>query len=432
MNKNLNFNEKKENFSKKRVELLQIKQKAQNSALQKSILKNSNKQILDKSVVGATHAKSPTLTVIPTIPYQNQFSFSTSLIINTSGNVSPATDSNTFLGANCGNNSIAVGNTQVGSSCGSNNTVAQYCTMVGYNCGQTNTNGFGITLIGQGSDVGFDDLTNATAIGQGAIVTESNMIQLGRRNSDNVSVGNDLTVPGTSYFNNGIRVTTTGGFYDDMFVTGLLTAVSGIDSGPSFFSDTVDITGVTTMHNDLNVSGFVNGGNIHADGGLNIDGNAHIIGTTTMDDSVACNNGLILSGQINIGFSNTGYSSINDTNGHLVRIGSSPIVTVLSGSGTGGVASLIRGSDNACVVSLTMGTGNLPNNPVFSITFGKEFDSQPVVIMTPVNSSSVLPPTQSLFVNDAFVTTTGFQVFSGSSALPSSSGPYLYAFHIMG
>ena len=88
---------------------------------------------------------------------------------------------NAFFGALAGeSNTTGTTNTFIGRSAGESSTSGHANTFVGYLAGNSNTTGIANTALGDGAGPSTGDLTFATAIGAGTLVTQSNIIQLGR------------------------------------------------------------------------------------------------------------------------------------------------------------------------------------------------------------------------------------------------------------
>lgn len=151
------------------------------------------------------------------------------------GGIGSATNS-TFVGYNCGVNATGDQNcffgvsgtglnnsgnfnVMMGNGSGQSNTIGSQSVIIGHNAGNSQTTGIGNSYIGfqsgmtnitgsnnsffgKGSDAFTSALTYATAIGADTVVMSNNTIQLGRNTLDNVIVGNNLTVNGTSTFLN--------------------------------------------------------------------------------------------------------------------------------------------------------------------------------------------------------------------------------------
>lgn len=111
-----------------------------------------------------------------TIPVTPVNSTANSLVLgNGAGLVVPSTDKDVLLGYNSGVAVTGDHNVFVGETTGASAITSNNCT-----------------LLGDQANVGSDPLTFATAIGSAAVVNSSSMIQLGRANSDDTTIGRSL------------------------------------------------------------------------------------------------------------------------------------------------------------------------------------------------------------------------------------------------
>lgn len=107
-----------------------------------------------------------------------------------SGRASSASSFNVFVGAESGVfNTLGEENAFLGRQSGMGNTSGGRNTFLGNAAGFANTTGSNNTALGSLANFGSGNLSFATAVGANSVVTESNMIQLGRNGLDVVRLG---------------------------------------------------------------------------------------------------------------------------------------------------------------------------------------------------------------------------------------------------
>jgi hypothetical protein len=99
-----------------------------------------------------------------------------------------------------GFSNIGIGHESLSANISGSNNVG-----VGYKSLATNSSGGSITAIGSASDVSVDGLTNATAIGANAVVTASNMVQIGSPSVTTIQGQVPFTTPSDGRFKFNIR-----------------------------------------------------------------------------------------------------------------------------------------------------------------------------------------------------------------------------------
>jgi hypothetical protein len=119
--------------------------------------------------------------------------------------------------------------------------------------------------------------------------------------------------------------------------------------------------------------------------------------------------------------------------GHLHLGVGSPTIAASPGAGTSPTVSLVNGSDQAGLITLTTGTSPAASSVVATLTFGLTFFLVPrSVILTPANAAtSALSGAGQVWANSAGVTTTQFTLNSGTTPLAASTA-YAWWYQVMG
>jgi hypothetical protein len=119
-----------------------------------------------------------------------------------------------------------------------------------------------------------------------------------------------------------------------------------------------------------------------------------------------------------------------DKRGRNFTGGTTPTIAAGAGAGTSPTVSLSNATDAAGIISIT--TGATPSNAstVATITFSTAFAAAPrVVTITPCNAAAEALTRKPYW---GTVSTTAFTLDIGATALPASSGPYLFSFTVQG
>jgi hypothetical protein len=123
----------------------------------------------------------------------------------TGGDYNVAVGAAALLMTNGGSSGNGTGNVGIGYVTLQNNVAGNFNTAVGYGALQTNVSGTNNTAIGLEADMGSDGLTNATALGANAIVTASNMVQIGSTSVTTIQGQVPFTTPSDGRFKFNVR-----------------------------------------------------------------------------------------------------------------------------------------------------------------------------------------------------------------------------------
>ena len=139
---------------------------------------------------------------------------------------------------------------------------------------------------------------------------------------------------------------------------------------------------------------------VHVQGGIQVDKNLEVGGTSTLQGAVSINNNLAIRGSVSVGGSLSAASlnigSLTTTaitasgsisfGEHLVPTGAVPAVT--AGRAAIGGSVQISGNDTAGTVTISTGSGSALAGELATITFHKAFATTPKVQLTAINAES--------------------------------------------
>ena len=111
--------------------------------------------------------------------------------------------------------------------------------------------------------------------------------------------------------------------------------------------------------------------------------------------------------------------------------GAAPTESAGTGAGTGPTLT-VDGTDTCGTIILTTGSGPATSAKVFDITVSAAFTTQPVAVIYPANAAAAaLSGAKQVFVDDAAITSSKWQVTSGSTALDATT-EYKWVYHCIG
>jgi hypothetical protein len=165
--------------------------------------------------------------------------------------------------------------------------------------------------------------------------------------------------------------------------------------------------------------------NLFADGASNSGMNIGTLGNTSV--VIGTNN----TPQVTV--AGSGYTTFAGTTYLQAIEGPSFSLTHVTGTGAGtsGFTTGQTGNDMAMRITVNTGTGTAGSASIMQISFQHTFTAAPTIILTPANAAAAaLTGTQQVYVDQGNVTTTGFDIRSGSTALATST-TYKWNVHII-
>lgn len=196
-------------------------------------------------------------------------------------------------------------------------------------------------------------------------------------------------------------------------ISGVNTAVANLGGSISSLNTTVA---------SLQASNLTNGGNIN--GSLSIAGNLTVGGTITVAQNATFNQNVVIAGELHTADIYVG--------GHIVTVGSAPVVTLGGGVGSADpLASVdapqvtIEGNDTSGTVSVKVGA-NTSADKLFDLAFSKSFATKPRIIFSPANQKS---SQVGAYYDAGSVTNDGFSLYAGSP--PETGQVYTFTYYIV-
>ncbi|MCA1806929.1 MAG: hypothetical protein LC687_03570, partial [Actinobacteria bacterium] len=173
----------------------------------------------------------------------------------------------------------------------------------------------------------------------------------------------------------------------------LLTIESNaVFSGQVLVRDSLDVAGAIRVGGDLSLPGITVSGASNFDeiqaNNLSIAGDTNIQGQLTLDAGVTVGGGGTFGGGVSAPLVTTDSLQLTgdlQINRHIDAGGSTPSVSSGGAIGSGGTVS-VSGTDTAGTVTINPGGGS-GNGPVASVSFARDFNQTPHVVVTPVGRS---------------------------------------------
>jgi cytoskeletal protein CcmA (bactofilin family) len=208
----------------------------------------------------------------------------------------------------------------------------------------------------------------------------------------------------------------------------LTVEANAIFNGKVLVKDNLDVAGSINVGGPLTLPGITVAGtsafdNVEVSSDLAVLGSSSIQGTLVVSSALTVNGDASIGGDLSansITVSNLSFSGDLQLSRHIDTGGPSPNISSGGSVGAGGTVSL-SGTDTSGTVTINTG-GGPSSGTLATITFSRNFNSTPQVVITPVGASG---STINYYVTR---TTTGFTVRSQDN--PNASTTYVFDYWI--